>query len=106
MRRRCCARCHSAQVRAELPTALFEAGDKLIVLDKNLAVRREVATGQICYGVSFDPSGKRLYVAAAECERIDVFDAMSFAPLAYIRSASAGRPQPCAGSPRAESFAR
>lgn len=62
----------------------LEFSDKFIVLDNALAVRQEVATGQSPYGVSFDPSGQRLYVAAARSERIEVFDAKSFAPLAQL----------------------
>lgn len=62
----------------------LEFSDKFIVLDAKLSFRQEVATGQSPYGVSFDPSGQRLYVAAAKSDRIDVFDGQSFAPIAQL----------------------
>ena len=53
----------------------LEFSNKLLVLDEKFEVVREVATGQFPYGVSFDRSGKRIFVAANRDKSLQVFDA-------------------------------
>ena len=53
----------------------MEASSTLIVLDANLKVLRTRPTGQGPYGVAFDRSGERLFVAAARDQKLQVYDA-------------------------------
>ena len=58
--------------------ATLEYGNKILVLDKDLNVKRTVDTAKTPYGISFDPQGKRLFVAANKDKLLQVFDAKSF----------------------------
>ncbi|HEU4458465.1 MAG TPA: cytochrome D1 domain-containing protein [Methylibium sp.] len=62
----------------------LEFSAKLVLLDNQLRFKREIATGNSPYGVAFDPSGQRLYVASARSDRVDVFDAKTYAPLMQL----------------------
>ena len=54
--------------------ATLEHGNSFMVLDKDFNVVRTVQTGKSPYGVSFDPQGDRLFVAAAHEQALQVFD--------------------------------
>jgi YVTN family beta-propeller protein len=56
----------------------LEYGDKFLVIDKNLNPVKTVATGKTPYGVAFDRSGERLFVAASRENALQVFDGRSF----------------------------
>jgi YVTN family beta-propeller protein len=56
----------------------LEYGDKFLVIDKNLNPVKTVATGKTPYGVAFDRSGERLFVAASRENAVQVFDGRSF----------------------------
>lgn len=56
----------------------LEYGNKILVLDKNFNVKKTVDTAKTPYGISFDPQGKHLYVAANKDKLLQVFDAKSF----------------------------
>lgn len=53
----------------------MEGSSTLIVLDADLRVLRTVPTGRGPYGVAFDRSGERLFVAAARDQKLQVYDA-------------------------------
>jgi YVTN family beta-propeller protein len=56
----------------------LELSDKMLVLNDKFEVTREVATGKVPYGVSFDSKGERLFVAANKEKALQVFDAKTF----------------------------
>lgn len=56
----------------------LEYADKLLVLDDKFKVIKEVPTGKTPYGVSYDRSGKHVYVAANKEKAVQVFDARTF----------------------------
>lgn len=56
----------------------LEFGNKFLVLDNEFKPVRTVDTGKAPYGVSFDPEGKRIYVASSKEKALQVFDAKSF----------------------------
>jgi len=62
----------------------MENSDSLIVLDRALKVERTVPVAKGPYGVAFDGSGQRLFVAAARAKTLQVFDARTFQKLADI----------------------
>jgi YVTN family beta-propeller protein len=53
----------------------LEFSNKIVVLNDKLEPIREVATGKFPYGVSFDRSGSRVFVAANRDQLLQVFDA-------------------------------
>ena len=57
--------------------ATLEFGDKLLVLDAKLNPVKALDTGKTPYGVAFDRSGKRIFVAASREKTLQVFDAGS-----------------------------
>jgi YVTN family beta-propeller protein len=61
--------------------ATLEFSNNFIVLDDNYNIVKSVKTGQSPYGVSFDRDGKRLFVAAAKSQQLQVFDAQTWAPI-------------------------
>lgn len=65
----------------------LEFGDKVLVLDKAFEVIKTFATGKTPYGISFDRSGKRLFVAASKAKELEVFDGKTFAPLKTMPTA-------------------
>jgi YVTN family beta-propeller protein len=56
----------------------LEYGNKILVLDKDFNVKRTVDTAKTPYGISFDPQGKRIFVAANKDKLLQVFDAKTF----------------------------
>lgn len=58
--------------------ATLEYGNKFLVLDGKFNPVKAVETGESPYGVSFDRSGKRLFVAASKASALQVFDAKSY----------------------------
>lgn len=62
----------------------MENSDNLLVLDPKLNVIKAVATEKGPYGVAFDRSGKRIFVAAARSKVLQVLDALTFEPIASI----------------------
>ncbi|OIR15636.1 lactonase, 7-bladed beta-propeller [mine drainage metagenome] len=62
----------------------LEFSAKLLVLDKNFELIKEVATGKTPYGVSFDYDGKRVFVATNKEKALQVFDAKTWAKIKDI----------------------
>ncbi|HLX30435.1 MAG TPA: beta-propeller fold lactonase family protein [Casimicrobiaceae bacterium] len=62
----------------------MENSDTLVVLDPALRVEKTVPVEKGPYGVAFDRSGQRLFVAAARAKTLQVFDARTFQKLADI----------------------
>lgn len=58
--------------------ATLEYGNKFLVLDGKFNPVKAVETGESPYGVSFDRSGKRLFVAASKAQALQVFDAKTY----------------------------
>ena len=58
--------------------ATLEFGNKFLVMDKNFKVLRTVDTGATPYGVSFDKSGKRIFIAANKSKTLEVYDAKTY----------------------------
>jgi DNA-binding beta-propeller fold protein YncE len=65
----------------------IEYGNKLVILDAKFDVVKAVDTGEVPYGVAFDRSGERLFVALAKGKALQVFDARTYRP---IKSVPAG----------------
>jgi YVTN family beta-propeller protein len=59
----------------------LEFSNAFVVIDENYRVVQSVKTGEAPYGVAFDRSGKRLFVAAARSKTLQVFDGDTFAPV-------------------------
>ncbi|HUP05796.1 MAG TPA: cytochrome D1 domain-containing protein [Caldimonas sp.] len=64
--------------------ATLELSDTLLVIDARYRVVRSVKTAQSPYGVAFDSSGRRVFVAAARGKVLQVFDTASYAPVKEI----------------------
>lgn len=62
----------------------LEFGDKVLVLDKNFDTVKTFATGKTPYGIAFDKSGKRLFVAASKSKELQVYDGKTFEPIKNI----------------------
>jgi YVTN family beta-propeller protein len=62
----------------------MEASGTLVRLDKNLNVVRSIQTDSKPYGLAFDRAGRRIFVAAAAAQKMDVYDADSLQELAQI----------------------
>lgn len=58
--------------------ATLEFGNKFLVLDAKLNPVKTIETGASPYGVSFDKSGKRLFIAASKAQQLQVFDAKTY----------------------------
>jgi len=54
--------------------ATLEYGNKLVVLDDKFNIKKVVPTGEVPYGLMFDRSGDRLFVALAKGKALQVFD--------------------------------
>lgn len=61
--------------------ATLEYGNKFMVLDKDFNFVRTVETGETPYGISFDASGKHIYVASNKSQLIEVFAADNYVKL-------------------------
>lgn len=64
--------------------ATIEHGNAFVVIDASYKVVASVKTGDSPYGVSFDRSGDRLFVASARSKLLQVFDARTYAPIKDI----------------------
>lgn len=62
----------------------MEASGTLVKLDMNFNVIKSVPTAAKPYGVSFDRSGKRIFVSAAAARKLQVFDAGSLKLIAEV----------------------
>ena len=56
----------------------LEFSSKMLVLNDNFELIKEVATGKTPYGVSFDFDGKRVFVATNKEKELQVFDAKTW----------------------------
>jgi len=64
--------------------ASLEYGNKLVVLDGEFNVVKDVPTGEVPYGLSFDRSGKHLYVALSKGKALQVFDTKTWKEVRQI----------------------
>lgn len=62
----------------------LEFGNKLLMLDAAFKPVKAVATGKTPYGVAFDRSGQRIFVAASRENTLQVFDAKTLEKLKDI----------------------
>ena len=62
----------------------LESSSRVLLIDSNLKIIRSAPTKTGPYGVSFDPTGTRIYVAASRDGVIQVFDASTLAVLGEI----------------------
>ncbi len=62
----------------------LELSNNFVVLDGRYQVVKSVKTGDSPYGVAFDRSGSKLYVAAARSKLLQVFDARTYEPIKDI----------------------
>ena len=65
----------------------LELGNKMLVLNADFEVVREVPTGAAPYGVAFNADGSRVYVAANRAKLLQVFDTHTWSKLADIPTA-------------------
>jgi len=61
--------------------ATLEWGNKFMVLDKDFNVVRTVDTGETPYGIAYDHTGERIYVAAKSAKTLEVYDAKTYEKL-------------------------
>ena len=66
--------------------ASVEYGNHLVILDSDFNVVRDVETGQVPYGVTFNRDGSRLLVALAKGEVIQVFDTSTWEPVGEVET--------------------
>jgi YVTN family beta-propeller protein len=64
--------------------ATLEYGNKFLVLDKSFNVIRTVDTAETPYGISYDTSGERIFVAANKAKVLEVFDAKTYEKIKEI----------------------
>jgi YVTN family beta-propeller protein len=58
--------------------ATLEYGNKFIVLDKDFNLVRTEETGQTPYGIAYDRSGERIFVATNKDKVLQVFNAKTY----------------------------
>lgn len=58
--------------------ATLEYGNKFMVLDKDFNLLRTVPTGDTPYGIAYDRSGERIFVAANKSKTLEVYDAKTY----------------------------
>lgn len=58
--------------------ATLEYGNKFMVLDKDFNVVRTVDTGETPYGIAYDHTGNRIFVATNKAKLLQVFDAKTY----------------------------
>lgn len=61
--------------------ATLEWGNKFMVMDKDFNVVRTVDTGETPYGIAYNHTGDRIYVAAKKAKMLEVYDAKSYEKL-------------------------
>lgn len=62
----------------------LEFANKFLVLDSNFNPVRTVDTGKSPYGISFDRSGQRIFVASSKAQALQVFDARTYSKIKDI----------------------
>ncbi len=68
--------------------ATLEFGNKFMVMNRNFKVLRTVDTGQTPYGVSFDKTGKRIFIAENKAKLLEVYDAKTYEKIKEIPTAN------------------
>jgi YVTN family beta-propeller protein len=68
--------------------ATLEYGNKFLVMNKNFKVLRTVDTGATPYGISYDASGKHIFVASNKAKLLEVFDAKTYEKVKEIPTAN------------------
>lgn len=58
--------------------ASLEYGNKLVIMDGKFKIIKSVPTGEVPYGLAFDRSGDRLFVALSKGAALQVFDTKTF----------------------------
>lgn len=58
--------------------ATLEYGNKIMVLDKDFNFVRTVETGETPYGITYDHTGKHIFVATNKAKALQVFDANTY----------------------------
>jgi DNA-binding beta-propeller fold protein YncE len=58
--------------------ATLELSNKLLILNDKFEVIKEIPTGMFPYGLSFDRTGDRIFVAANKAKLLQVFDAKTY----------------------------
>lgn len=58
--------------------ATLEYGNKFMVLDKDFNVVRTVPTGDTPYGIAYDKSGERIFVASNKSKTLEMYDAKTY----------------------------
>jgi YVTN family beta-propeller protein len=66
----------------------LEYGNKILVLDKDFNFVRTVDTADTPYGISYNHSGDRIFVAANKAKVLEVFDAKTFEKIKDIPTAN------------------
>jgi YVTN family beta-propeller protein len=66
--------------------ATLEFSNKFMVMNKDFKVLRTVDTGLAPYGVSYDVSGKHIFVATNKSKMLEVYDASSYEKVKEIPS--------------------
>ncbi len=66
--------------------ASVEYGNHLVVLDSDFNFVNEVTTGAVPYGLTFSRDGKRLLVALAKGEAIQIFDTATWEPVGQVET--------------------
>lgn len=64
--------------------ASIEYGNTLVVLDEKYNVVKSVPTGDTPYGLAFDRSGERLFVANSKSKNLQVYDAKTYETIKTI----------------------
>ena len=62
----------------------LESSDKFLILNSNLKPLKAIDTGKSPYGVSFDRSGERLFVASSKQKTLQVYNVATMAKLKDI----------------------
>ena len=64
--------------------ASIEYGNHLVVMDKDFNIIKDVPTGEVPYGLTFNRDGSRLYVALSKGQAIQVFDTSTWEPIGEV----------------------
>src|SRR6056300_457786 len=64
--------------KGNLYISTLEHSDNFIVLDQDFNHQKTIATGSNPYGVSFDSTGDRLFVASSKSKLLEVFETKNF----------------------------
>ncbi len=70
----------------QMYVASIEYGNHLVVLDSAFNFVKEIQTGEVPYGLSFNRDGSRLYVALARGNALQVFDTKTWQEVGQIET--------------------